>query len=82
MPNFYFSIYVSAMSDSEDTSKESRIHIESMAADKKIVPNENTKKLKELMRQLSNESPIMTGTSANSLAQKYMKIFTVVAIYW
>jgi len=70
------------MSDSEDTSKESRIHIESMAADKKIVPNENTKKLKELMRQLSNESPIMTGTSANSLAQKYMKIFTVVAIYW
>ena len=71
------------MSDSEDnTSKESRVQIESMAADKKIVPNENTKKLKELMRQLSEESPIMTGPSANSLAQKYMKIFTVVATYW
>lgn len=46
-----------------------------------IQPNENTKKLKALMRQLSEQSPTMNGSS-NSLARRYMKIFTVVALYW
>ena len=46
-----------------------------------IQPNENTKKLKALMRQLSEQSPTMNG-NGNSLARRYTKIFTVVALYW
>jgi len=44
-------------------------------------PNENTVKVKQLMRQLSEQSPIMTGNS-NSLAKRYTRILTVVALYW
>ena len=44
-------------------------------------PNENTVKLKQLMRQLSEQSPIMTGNS-NSLAKRYTRILSVVALYW
>jgi len=44
-------------------------------------PNENTVKLKQLMRQLSEQSPIMTGNSG-SLAKRYTRIVSVVALYW
>ena len=67
---------------SEETSehKDSCIEIEHMA-DKKIVANENTEKLKVLMRQLSDSQPKMNGSS-NSLAKRYTKIAIVVALYW
>ena len=44
-------------------------------------PNENTVKLKKLMRQLSESNPIMTGNST-SLAKRYTRILCVVALYW
>ena len=44
-------------------------------------PNENTVKLKKLMRQLSESNPIMTGNST-SLAKRYTRILSVVALYW
>ena len=66
---------------SEKKIEETKVEINSMAPVEKIVPNENTKKLKVLMRQLSEQSPIMNGSSS-SLAKRYSKIFTVVALYW
>ena len=44
-------------------------------------PNENTVKLKQLMRQLSDSPAIMTGNSS-SLAKRYTRILSVVALYW
>jgi hypothetical protein len=44
-------------------------------------PNENTVKLKQLMRQLSDSPAIMTGNSS-SLAKRYTRILAVVALYW
>ena len=46
-----------------------------------VKPNENTEKLKKLMRQLSEQSPKMSGNS-NSLTKRYTKIFVVVSLYW
>ena len=48
----------------------------------KVKPNENTAKLKILMRQLSDQAPIMNGGSKGSLASRYTKIVFVVALYW
>jgi len=42
-------------------------------------PNQNTEKLKQLMRQLSDSQPKM---QSGSLAQRSTKIFFVVALYW
>lgn len=47
----------------------------------KPIPNENTVKLKQLMRQLSDSPAIMTGNSS-SLAKRYTTILSVVALYW
>ena len=53
--------------------------VDSMEA--KPIPNENTVKLKQLMRQLSDSPAIMTGNSS-SLAKRYTTILSVVALYW
>ena len=74
---FFFSVM---SKDLSNLTKESPNEVEPMAADK-IVPNENTEKLKVLMRQLSEQSPIMNGSS-NTLAKRYTKIFLVVTLYW
>ena len=59
--------------------KESTAIDESMEG--KPRPNENTVKLKQLMRQLSDSPAIMTGNSS-SLAKRYTRILSVVALYW
>jgi len=59
--------------------KESTAIDESMEG--KPRPNENTVKLKQLMRQLSDSPAIMTGNSS-SLAKRYTRILAVVALYW
>jgi len=67
------------MGSNEDQNDD--LKAESMDKDKPR-PNENTQKLKSLMRQLSEQSPIMNGSTRDSLAKRYTKILTVVAIYW
>jgi hypothetical protein len=44
------------------------------------VKSETTKKLNVLMRQLSEQKPIMDGRS--TLTKRYTRIVCVVAIYW
>lgn len=58
---------------------ETTAKVDSMEA--KPIPNENTVKLKQLMRQLSDSPAIMTGNSS-SLAKRYTTILSVVALYW
>ena len=73
------------MGSNENNDKDELVGTETQSTEEsmegKPKPNENTVKLKQLMRQLSDSPAIMTGNSS-SLAKRYTRILSVVALYW